>query len=112
MQLLSGIIIDSDAQRLQELYILIIDFELGFGAERTYQGTFVGSLLALLAEADRGFENQENIVTTILDSGDHVGDLVGFGQRLVDRLSQLFHQFLEFLVHSSPDPVAVLEDCQ
>src|ERR1700675_195642 len=95
-------VVDLDAQRLEKLQILIADLEFGIGAEGGDQGSLVGSVFALLADADGGFENEENVVATFLDTGNHFGDRFGIGKRLVNRFSELFHELLQLLIHESP----------
>jgi len=54
------------------------------------------------ADADRGFENQKNVVAAFLDAGNDLGDRFGIGQRFVDRFSEFFHELLQLLIHESP----------
>ena len=61
--------VDLDAQRLEKLQILIADLEFGVGAEGGDQGSLVGGVFALLADADGGFEDEENVVAAFLDAG-------------------------------------------
>src|SRR5579863_5233946 len=98
---LCRVLLDFDAQGLEELQVLIADFEFGIAAEGGDQGSFVGGFVAGLADADGGFEHQKNVVAAVLDTGDDFGNLVGVGQRLVDRFAKFLHELLEFLVHES-----------
>src|SRR4029077_11225646 len=82
--------------------ILIADLEFGVGAEGGNQGSLVGGVLALLADANGGFENEENVVAAFLDAGNDFGDRFGIGQRLIDRFSEFFHELLQLLIHESP----------
>ena len=66
------------------------------------QGSLVGGVFALLADADGGFENQKNVVAAFLDAGHDFGDRFGIGKRLVDRFSEFFHELLQLLIHESP----------
>jgi hypothetical protein len=93
---------DLDAERFQELQILIADFELGIGGQSGDEGSFVGGFFALLADADGGFENQENIVTALFDAGDNFGDLFGIGERLVDGFAEFLHELFELLIQLVP----------
>ena len=62
----------------------------------------VGRVFALLADANRGFEDEKNVVAAFLDAGNDFGDRFGIGQRLVDRFSEFFHELLQLLIHESP----------
>ncbi len=97
---------DFDSEGFQELQILVADFELGVGGEGGDKRSLVGGFLALLADADRSFEDQENIVSTFFDAGDNFGDLFGIGERLVDGFAEFLHELFELLVHAVP-PIAV-----
>src|SRR5215470_820898 len=101
------LVVDLDAEGFKELYILIADFKLGLGAEGGDERGLVGSLLALLAETDRSLENQEDVVAAVLDTRNHVGDLVGIGKGFVDGLAQFLHKFFQFLIHDvTPEVLA------
>jgi hypothetical protein len=56
-------------------------------------------LFSPLADADGGFEDQEGVVSILLDPGDSRRDQRGVGKRLVDGLSKFLHPFFEFLIH-------------
>jgi hypothetical protein len=99
---LRGVFFDLDAQGFQEFEVLIADFEFGIAAEGGDQGSLVGGFVAGLADADGGFEYQENVVAAFFDAGDDFGDLIGVGERLVDGFPQFLHELLEFLVHAIP----------
>src|SRR5579872_246393 len=90
-----------DAEGFEKFQILIADFELGIGGKSGYQRSLVGRLLALLAHADGSFEDQENIVTALFNARDDFRDLVGIGERFIDRLAQFLHQVFELLIHDS-----------
>ena len=64
----------SDFEKLQ---ILIADLEFGIGAESGDQGSLVAGVFALFADADRGFEDEENIVAAFLNAGNDIGDVLG-----------------------------------
>ena len=70
---------DLDAERLEKLHILIADLEFGIAAEGGDQGSLVRGVLALFADADGSFENQENVVAAFLDAGNDLGDRFGIG---------------------------------
>ena len=107
--LLLFFLFDSDAEGFQELHVLIADFEFGIGRQSGNEGSLVGGFFALLADADGSFENQENVVATLLDAGDDFGDLFGIGERLVDGFAEFLHELFELLVHLVPrSPVAWL----
>src|ERR1700675_5159205 len=72
-------VVDLDAQRLEKLQILIADLEFSIRAEGGDQGSLVGGVFALLADADGGFENEENVVAAFLDPGNDFGDRFGIG---------------------------------
>jgi len=100
--------LDLDAEGLQELEILVADFEFGVGGESSDEGSLVGGFLALLADADGGFEDQENVVAALFDAGDDFGDLFGIGERLVDGLAEFLHELFKLLVQLVPrSPSAV-----
>jgi len=100
--------LDLDAEGLQELEILVADFEFGVGGESSDEGSLVGGFLALLADADGGFEDQENVVAALFDAGDNFGDLFGIGERLVDGLAEFLHELFKLLVQLVPrSPSAV-----
>jgi hypothetical protein len=103
---LRGVVLNLDAQRLEELEVLIADLEL-----RRHQRRLFARLLARLADSDRGFQHQKDIVTAFFDSGNDVGDGLGISQRLIDRLAQFLHQLLQLLVHVTPlqDPTDALK---
>src|SRR6266436_409469 len=94
-------VVDLDAEGLKKLQILIADLEFCIGAEGGDQGSLVG-VFPLLADADGGFEDEENVVATFLDAGNDFGDRFGIGKRLVDRFSEFFHELLQLLIHESP----------
>src|SRR4051794_20106572 len=53
-------------------------------------------------KADRRFQNQENVVPGSLDFSDCLRNSVGFGEGIVDRVSQLLHEVLQWLFHRFP----------
>src|SRR5580704_7333727 len=83
---LCGVVLDLDAQRLEELEVLIANLEFS-----GHQGRLFARLLARLADSDSGFQHQENIVPAFFDSGNDIGNRLGVRQRLVDRLAQFLH---------------------
>jgi len=93
---------DFDAERFQELEILVADFEFGVGGESGDEGSFVGGFFALLAYADGGFEDEEDVVTAFFDAGDDFGDLFGVGERFVDGFAEFLHELFELLVQWVP----------
>jgi hypothetical protein len=93
---------DLDAEGFEELEVLVADFEFGVGGEGGDERSLVGGFLALLADADGGFEDQEDVVTAFLDAGDDFGDLFGIGERLVDSLAEFLHELFELLIHLVP----------
>ena len=93
---------DLDAEGFQELEIGVADFEFRIGRERGDEGSLVGGFFTLLADADGGFEDQENIVAAFFDAGDNFGDLFGIGKGFVDGLAEFLHELFELLVHLVP----------
>jgi hypothetical protein len=93
---------DFDAEGFQEFEILVVDFEFRIGGEGSDEGSFVGGFFALLADADGGFEDQEDVVATLFNSRDDFGDLFGIGERLVDGLAEFLHELFELLIHWVP----------
>src|ERR1017187_6013602 len=69
-----------NAQRLQEFEILVADLELRIRRQRGDERGFIGRFFALLADADGSFEDQEDVVATLLDAGDNFRDLLGIGK--------------------------------
>ena len=61
--------------------------------------TAVRAAVVPSVEADRRLQNQENVVTGFLDLADRLRDPVGLGKGIVDRVSQLLHQVLQWLFH-------------
>jgi hypothetical protein len=96
--------VELDAERLEKLEILIADLEFGIGAERACgnQGSVVGAVFSLFADADGGFEDEEDVVAAFFDSGDDLGDRFGVGERFVNGFSKFFHELLQLLVHAPP----------
>ena len=66
---------------------------------RGNQRSLVGRLLALLADADGGFEDQEDVVSAFFDAGDNFRDLLRIRKRLVDGVAEFLHQLLELWIH-------------
>ena len=91
-----------DAEGFEKLQILIADLEFGIGAEGRDQGSLIGCVFALFADADGGLENEENVVSAFLDAGNDFGDRFGIGKRLIDRFSEFLHELLQLLIHESP----------
>src|SRR5579871_2524263 len=102
-----AVVIHSDFERSQKPVILrgqldlSCSFEPAFGLLRGLDllfvlvfGIFVPSI-----EADRGFQDQKDVVTGFLNFADRLRDPVGLGQGIVDRVSQFLHQMLQWLVH-------------
>src|SRR5258708_32407464 len=75
---------DLDAERFQELQILVVDFKFRVRGKSGNERRFVGRLFSLLAHSDGGFEDQKNIVAAFFDAGDDFGDLLGIRERFVD----------------------------
>lgn len=94
---------DLNAERFEELQVLIVDFEFRIGGKSGNQGSLVGGFLTLFTHADGGFEDQENIIAALFNARDNLGDLFGIRERFVDGFAQFFHQVFELLVHVSPD---------
>ena len=94
--------LDFDTEGFEELEILIVDFEFGIGGESGDEGSLVGGFLALLADADGGFQDQKDIVPALFNTRDDLGDLFGIGERFVDGFAEFLHQIFELLVHVVP----------
>ena len=92
-----------DAQGFQEFEIGVVDFEFRIGGESGDEGSFVGRFFALLADADGGFEDKENVVAALFDARDDLGNLLGIRERFVDGFAEFFHELFELLVHVAPD---------
>src|ERR1700732_1239744 len=101
---LRRVVLNLDAERLEELQVLIVGLELSSPQRRLFAG-----FLATLAYPDGGFQHQEDIVAALFDSRRDIGDGLGIRQGLVDRLTQFLHQLLQLLVHITPlqDPTSV-----
>ena len=74
-QLLRCVVFYLYAERFQELNVLIADLQFGIAGQGGDHGALV-RLLTRAADADRGFEYQEDIVTTVFDPRNNIGDLV------------------------------------
>ncbi len=62
----------------------------------------VGGVCVALVEPDRGFENQEDVITGTLYLADRFRNSLGVGERLVDRVSQVLHEAFEPFFHVLP----------
>ena len=76
---------------------------------RDFIGTFARFFFDLrlfafltLVEADRGFQNEKDIVSRPFNFADRFGNTLGIGERLVDRISQILHQAFQTLFHVLP----------
>ena len=63
--------VNFDAERLEEFQVLVVDLEFRIGGQGRDQRSLIGRFFALLADADSRFENQEDVVSTLLDAGDN-----------------------------------------
>ena len=72
---LRRVVLDLDAQRLEEFEILIADLEL-----RGHQRRLFAGLLTRLADSDGSFEHQEYVVTALFDPGNDIGNGLGISQ--------------------------------
>jgi hypothetical protein len=93
---------DLDAERFQELQILVADFEFWIRGKRGNQGSLVRGLFALLAHSDGGFKNEEDVISAVFDPGNNLGNLLGVRQGFVDRIAEFFHQLLQLWIHGPP----------
>src|SRR5579864_515390 len=99
----SGGVVHFDTQRLQKAHIIGVDGEfwiwIPLVARTNEFGRGRRTLFVAAVESNCGLEDQKNIEPLFLNSGDYVGDLVGFGKRVVDGLSKLFHELLQLRIH-------------
>jgi len=91
--------VDFDAQRFEEFQILITDLQLRIGGHSGDERSLVWRLFALLAHADRRFQDQENVIATLFNAGHNFRNLLGVRQRFVNRVAELFHELLELWIH-------------
>jgi hypothetical protein len=104
---LTGIVVYSDFQRLEESVVLRGELDLAslevmlalrFG-RKLLLGLFV---IVALVKTDSGFQDEEDIISSSLYLADRFGDAIRFRKGIVYRISQLLHQVLQRLVHKSP----------
>ena len=53
----------------------------------------------MLAYADGGFEDQENVVSAFLDAGNDLGNFFRVGKRFVDGFAEFLHELFQLLIH-------------
>ena len=63
---------------------------------------FVVGVLIPPVKADSRFQDEEDVVTGSLDFPDCLRNPVGFGEGIVNRVSQLLHEVLQWLFHRFP----------
>jgi len=91
------------------LFDLFLKVGLKTGFNNRLGVRFLAGFVALV-EADRGFEHEEDVVAGALDFPDGLGDAVGVGKRLVDRVAEFLHQFFESVVQGSPGILSLFQD--
>ena len=69
-----------------------LEVPLGFLGHLEFLVIF--AVLVSPVEADRRFQNQENVVARPLDLPDRLCDSVRLGKGIVDRVSQFLHEML------------------
>lgn len=90
-------VVDSDFQGAQEPVVLRREFDLAGGLEGAlglrffFNDTFhiflfVLAILVTAVETDGGFENEEDVVTGAFDFTDRLGNPIGLGQGIVNRI--------------------------
>jgi hypothetical protein len=99
---LGHVFVDLNAEGFEKFEVLIADFQLRIAGESSDERSFVGGFFALFADPNGGFEDEEDVIAVIFDSGDHFGDLLGIGERLIDGITQFLHELLELLIHGTP----------
>ena len=95
-----GLVFRADAKGFQEGSILVCEPSLKslFGVGGDLFPVDDAGGLAPLVESDGEFENQDKVVAGITNLGQDLGDLVGFGERIVDDHTQLADEAFEFRV--------------
>src|SRR5260370_36856385 len=73
-----------------------------FGCFRLIFFFFVVGVLIPPVKADSRFQYEENVVPGSFDFPDCLRNPVGFGEGIVDRVSQLLHEVLQWLLHRFP----------
>src|ERR1041385_5479918 len=97
--------VDRNLKRAQEALILRGKLDLSSGLE--FPLGFVGCLWLLLlafavapaVEADGRFQYQEDVIAGSFNLSDGFCDSIGFGKRIIDRVSQFLHQVFQWLIH-------------
>src|SRR5215472_11081179 len=87
----------ADAQRLQELDILGIQAEFRVAVLFAFYECWPAyrSLIFTAVKSNGRLKDQKNVVTTLLNLGDHVADLLTFAERFVDGVAKFLHQLFE-----------------
>lgn len=98
---------DRDSERLQKTRILGADAQLRFALPRGRSKRRSGFSPI---EADRGLDDDENVIAIGLDARNHFRYLLGAGNGIVNGLTELLHKPFEFLVHGgSPFGAMILD---
>jgi len=86
---------EADTERFQEVQVVA-----GEGAHRDFDGgvRYLRGVLGDFVEADGGLEHQEHIKTLLADVFDDSRDVLGLGDRFVDRFTKLLDQILDLLI--------------
>ena len=91
-------LLDRDAQGAQKVYILRVKslISLRIFIHRGFQ--LGDRLLFYLVQANRRFQHQQHIKTLLADVLHNLGDLLGLGNRFMDRLPQLLDKTTKSLI--------------
>ena len=104
------LVIDRDLEGAQEAVILGSEFDLAGGFKRAlglfdYFGLVLFLVFGVLippVKTDSRFQHQENVITGSFDFPDCLCNPVGFGEGIVNRVSQLLHEVLQWFFHRFP----------
>src|SRR5579864_3079744 len=99
-------LVDVDLEGAQKLGVLVGETKLAFVIRLSVEFLAMHHVgLAALVEADRDFEDQEEVVARGADASHHFGNLLRLRQRVVDRVPEFVDELLESVVEFQGSPV-------
>ncbi len=92
------------AKGFQESFVLSAEthFLLGLAGCSCRLAGIIASAILTLIKADGRFQNQEDVVSGSFDLSDSFGNALRVGQRFVDRIAQILHQFFKMIFQYLP----------
>ena len=81
---------------------MVLRGERNFRRNERFVVNTVALVFGAAIKPNRGFKHKKDVVALFLDLADYLGDAVGLGQRIVDRVAELLHQMFEAFVHWAP----------